>query len=981
MAGKGGKQEEYKAKKRDAKRVPAPKNRNRAVVVVCKEVLKEIRIAVNESTLVGYISFVTQSDKHIRRVLVYTCFSHGIWTVKIDDKDPSQAQVVPGKQKDIDPVHENRVAQLQKGGIYLWMYRIEGDADTDQYVDCLMESVKGKEVPVAVSYFSEFGADAKDTKIPVKPLSDDYRDALMLVVIATHYAILLEHFAGITLNADIVRDGISAAEYKQIIKLKSKDPILTAELIARVLCQGYHEFLPVLAAAREGAIPAMDGNNLLCLVETLLCQRKRLNALAQNNQLMVARGMLRLHTGKIIDDAGIKKRGDSQLLLYDRWGQAVPAYIGYMDIYYRNLDLDKVPMIPVKLGITPEADMLRLLEQTFAYPTREMYVFFTGYAKFYEFILNEIVRQYDHEIEKKVCAMLPMAIGFFLVYSVAAACARRGNPYAAVIVVAAKAWGWIANIDLGLTTCKNLETAGYHFGQMELIHRREPKEKPKKKLTTLSQYHLELGTHYLILAMADLLALGVFMGAGAAASKTGGGLARLARNAKATRNQAKIEAFIKDGKVEKFRTIKGSNQFEIETVNPAGGAGKGTSKPVNTLNIPGSNKTVTPKPDLAKPGASGGGTAQPAGGAVKPGSRTVPKQDPDVVPKSKVKEPAPAAEPAKPGTAPPAKTKPGDPGYQADVIPIRPGKQRYDAPPPDESFQAMGRRQKSSAPEAGKTTPVLQYKNCKFLDAKAPATEATTGMPAKHLSHAIEAAKELNRVVLLRTTNPRSVQHILNGHPPKGKDLMALNTSKETGKVTAATTEQGKIAEAAGYYILRRNGRAYNTSGKGESGVVLRDANGNPVQFDMTAKGKFGETTNQPGQVIDPKTRKAVVGDYDMQDVIDPSAPGRNLAAVPGAKGANVTNPLVSQFAKRFNAKLQADGDTARIVHGADAQFMQYKMYGRLDPFKGDVIGIMPDGRVFYLKAGQVAEFYRSIGRSRLEVPADTQLQPGKGAQ
>jgi hypothetical protein len=190
--------------------------------------------------------------------------------------------------------------------------------------------------------------------------------------------------------------------------------------------------------------------------------------------------------------------------------------------------------------------------------------------------------------------------------------------------------------------------------------------------------------------------------------------------------------------------------------------------------------------------------------------------------------------------------------------------------------------------------------------------------------------------------------------------------------------EEAKIAEQAGYYILKRNGKAYNVSGKGETGIVLRDANGNPVQFDMSAKGKFGESTNQPGQIIDPKTRKAVVGDYDIQDVIDPNAPGRNLAAVPDAKGANVTNPLVSQFTKRFNTKLQADGDLARVMHGADAQFMQYKMYGRQDAFKGDVIGIMPDGRVFYLKAGQVAEFYKGIGRSRLEIPADTQLKPGK---
>jgi hypothetical protein len=240
----------------------------------------------------------------------------------------------------------------------------------------------------------------------------------------------------------------------------------------------------------------------------------------------------------------------------------------------------------------------------------------------------------------------------------------------------------------------------------------------------------------------------------------------------------------------------------------------------------------------------------------------------------------------------------------------------------------------------------------------------------------------MKRIVLLRTTNPRGVQHVLNGHPPKGKDLIALNTSKTTGKVTARNTKEAAIAQEKGYYILRKNGRAYIETRQGGVIVrkVLKGPDGKPVEYDMKAKGQHGEMTNEAGQVIDPKTRKAVVGDYDMQDVINPDAPGRNLAAVPASKGANVTNPEASEFARQFNGKLAAEGDSARIVHGADAQFMQYKMYGRTDPFKGDVIGIMPDGRVFLLKGPQVAQFYRAIGRTRLEIPADTQLSPGAGA-
>ena len=137
-------------------------------------------------------------------------------------------------------------------------------------------------------------------------------------------------------------------------------------------------------------------------------------------------------------------------------------------------------------------------------------------------------------------------------------------------------------------------------------------------------------------------------------------------------------------------------------------------------------------------------------------------------------------------------------------------------------------------------------------------------------------------MVIFRTTNPRGVQHILTGHPPKGKDLIALNTDKITGKVTAKTSKQWRTAMRAkkGYYILQKDGFAYNRHGQKITGP-----DGRPVRFDMQAKGKFGELTNRPGQVIEPTTRKAVVGDYDLQDVIQPHSPGRNLAAVPEAVG------------------------------------------------------------------------------------------------
>jgi hypothetical protein len=431
MAGQGKGKGKYQAHKKDGQRVPAAPNRNKAVVLVCKEILKEVRISVDEEKLTGLITFVTESDKHIKRILVCTALPPGIWTVKIDANDIRQAEVVSGKQSGVDKALEDRVVQQQKAGSYLWLFRIEGNADTDQFVDCLLQSARGKEFKVSVSYYAAYAADGGAVDIPTKLLTDDYADALKQVAIAAQYLILLEHFAGISLNADIARDGISRKEYQEIVKLQSKDPNLTARLIAQVLCQGYHEFLPALEPPAR-TDPALDGNNLLCMVESLLCQRKRLNPLATRNQLMISLGIMR-DKKKIIDDAGIKRRGDSTLLLYDRYGRAISAYIGYMDVYYRNLDLDKVPCIQVTVGTSFEGQFLRVLEQTFAFPQREMYVFFTSYAEFHGFIHQEIVRLYDGEIGKKVHAMLPMAIGFFLVLSVLAAMAKR-EPFSAVLV-------------------------------------------------------------------------------------------------------------------------------------------------------------------------------------------------------------------------------------------------------------------------------------------------------------------------------------------------------------------------------------------------------------------------------------------------------------------------------------------------------------------------------------------------------------------
>jgi hypothetical protein len=203
------------------------------------------------------------------------------------------------------------------------------------------------------------------------------------------------------------------------------------------------------------------------------------------------------------------------------------------------------------------------------------------------------------------------------------------------------------NIDMGLTVSKKLQTAGFHYGQMELIHRRQPKEKGKPKLTTLSLYHLEQGTIAMIDAMSDVLAMGIFIVGGKAAGKVGAPaadkgvgfaadkLGRLTKWVKANRADAKVEVHLNaDGKIEKLRAIGGKPAFEIETVNASGGSGKAMTKPLEV--VPGAEaqtvgvKPAAPaggaKPAPAQPAAGGGGTKPPAN-----------KQGGDVVPITKAK--------------------------------------------------------------------------------------------------------------------------------------------------------------------------------------------------------------------------------------------------------------------------------------------------------------------------------------------------------
>jgi hypothetical protein len=869
-------QRKFRANRNTGKRKPAGANKNRAVVHVCHETLKDILIYINEENLVGYITYKTESGKDIQRILVYTWFWEGKWTIGIDAKNFRQVDSIEAVE--VESLYANRVKQLHKEGVHLWMFRIEGKADHDPVIDCLMKSAMGKKIPVTVKYGLGSDSGTASGKPMVKPLDDSYLDALKDQNLAVIYLILLEHFARISVNEQLALGGLTKREYNFICKLKPKtgklNPLLTPKIIARVLTTAYFEFRQT-----QPVSPPAEGQNLLLMTEAILHQRKCRNLNAINNRLMVANGLLRLPDGKIIDnDIGLKLRGPSSLLLYDRWGQGVPAYIGYMDPEYRVLKLSEIGSINLDLGEGLD-QVAKIFRQAFFLPNAELYYALAGMAEYYRYIVEEICRIYKGEIQKQVIDMLPTAMGFFVAHALLGALARRGNIYAAAVLVAFKAYGWVMNVDMTISHMKKFREAGYHFSKMEEVDSVAPKEKQKKHLTKLSRYHLEAGTAALLEAIAQLAAQGIFCIGIKAGQKMAGPLAKYI---KARRSEAKVEFHFKDGQLVKVRATRGKETFEVQIENRKAATGK-----------------------------------------------------------------------------------------MAEVIDIKTRKRvTMDHMPADRSGPNMSRRQRSAKRVAEEPVKILKMR-FKFLDPKSLATEGVTGMPTAHLEHAIAQAKQMERIVLLRTTNPRGVQHVEAGAPPKPKKLIFLNTDPVTGKVTIkpgkSYNKNVAKAEAEGYYVLREDGFAYKGSQK------LMGPDGQPVRFDMKLKGKYGEVTNQPGQVIDPKAKKALVGDYDVQDVIDPSAAGRNLATVPSKRTGDVVGPEVRRFMDGFNGRLKADGEVPRVVHGADAQFMQYR-YFRKGAFKGDAIGIMPDGRVFHLTPRQLRQFYKRLGRLRLDIGKDVKL-------
>lgn len=202
------------------------------------------------------------------------------------------------------------------------------------------------------------------------------------------------------------------------------------------------------------------------------------------------------------------------------------------------------------------------------------------------------------------------------------------------------------------------------------------------------------------------------------------------------------------------------------------------------------------------------------------------------------------------------------------------------------------------------------------------------------------ARRPPQRIIVVRNTNTASTLWIGIGYPPKPKSLEALHTDDVTGKVTAKDAAEVTLARSKGFYVIDHDGVARRNAGEALD-----------KKFPFNTPDK-----NVPGQVIDPHSKLAFVGDYDLMGVIDPTATGRviALATSNGLPVCNRSNPNVNRVINDLNALMGEN----RVLHGPQDLYAG---------FRGGCTAFLPDGTVRSLpNEHAVRDFYQSIGRQTI---------------
>ena len=249
---------------------------------------------------------------------------------------------------------------------------------------------------------------------------------------------------------------------------------------------------------------------------------------------------------------------------------------------------------------------------------------------------------------------------------------------------------------------------------------------------------------------------------------------------------------------------------------------------------------------------------------------------------------------------------------------------------------------------ASKSSKVLLSK-LKFVTGHQPGM----GIPPGHFDAIAAAAKETDCILIFRANKATALPLIERGAPGK-PFFFKFKSDPQTGVLTATTKEHFDLVYEHGYYTVVSSNMAQRVVKKG----------GREVTETIPLNNTFW--TVKPGQVIDPKLHKPVVGDYDMLGAVPMKSKGSNVSLVPKDPiNGDWSGPVAERAAKAVNKRL----DQPRVLHGAQDQHF------RMGLSDDAAYAVFPDGSVHMMadKAAQEA-FYKYLGRQtgagRYPVPA-----------
>lgn len=213
-----------------------------------------------------------------------------------------------------------------------------------------------------------------------------------------------------------------------------------------------------------------------------------------------------------------------------------------------------------------------------------------------------------------------------------------------------------------------------------------------------------------------------------------------------------------------------------------------------------------------------------------------------------------------------------------------------------------------------------------------------SGITPTHFKAFQEAARECVAIALVRNGKEAAIPLIQMGCPGKPKLFEPFNTDPLTGILTAKTEDDKRLVYENDYILVSDQRIA-----------TRRLKNGTLETVDLDHP--FWRL--EPGQVIDPASKKPIVGDYDLMGVFSPQNPGQNITlhSSYGKPLSNRTSPIIDKFTQTVNRKM----DLPRVLHGAQDQYKG---------FRGGATAFFPDGTVDYMDSeADVKAFYESIGR------------------